>query len=403
MAGGLKFNSNKKLLNPDTINSVFLICERNEENKNMSTVSPFLIKKALENAASGKIKSCRLTKNGDLIIECVNAKQAAKVVQLEELSPTIRVNISEHQHLNVTKGMIYTKFVKELTDAEIVAELSEQGVISVKRFKSRDQISRKLTEDDNGLYLLTFNSTILPMEIYIGYYRTKVRPYIPNPLRCFKCYRFGHTSQLCNDTEKCANCSEEKHTDQNEMCGNTQKCANCLKDHNSFSKKCLKYQEEFSIQKIKVEMKIPLYQARLMYNKSHPERSYSDAMRTCTCKCSCSQQASLNIQDNISPSISAETNDENKQLHSLSTPFEEQMELEESTPDKTTSINIMDILEPDKILTLKNAQGKNIALLPKNTSKRQLSIIKKEKKHKRHNNGGATTSKISDSSSFDEI
>jgi hypothetical protein len=408
MAGGLKFNSNKKLSNPDSIYTVFLICERKDANKDMSTISPFLIKKCLENAASGKLKSCRLTKNGDLIIECFNTKQAAKVIQLEELSSSIHVNISEHQHLNVSKGMIYTTFLKDLTDAEIIAELSEQGVTALKRFKNRDKISRKLTDSDNGLYLLTFNATKLPMEIHIGYYPTKIRPYIPNPLRCFKCFRFGHINQSCNDHEKCPNCCEDRHIDKNEICNNTQKCANCSEAHNSFSKNCLKYQAEFAIQKIKVEMKIPLYQARIMYHRTHPERTYSDVMRTCKCKCSCSQQDLTNDQDKTSTSILAEINGEKIQQSPSVSP-EEKMDLEEPTPmnQQSTinqpSINIMNTYDPKNFLSVKSTQGKNITILPKNSSKRQLSIIKQTKKIKLQNSGirDLTKSKISDSS--DEV
>ncbi|GBO11583.1 hypothetical protein AVEN_202519-1 [Araneus ventricosus] len=36
-----------------------------------------------------------------------------------------------------------------------------------------------------------------------------VRPFIPNPLRCFKCQRFGHSQTNCRGTLTCARCAEK--------------------------------------------------------------------------------------------------------------------------------------------------------------------------------------------------
>ncbi|GBN08076.1 hypothetical protein AVEN_273830-1 [Araneus ventricosus] len=41
--------------------------------------------------------------------------------------------------------------------------------------------------------------------------RLSVRPYIPNPLRCFKCQRFGHSKTSCRGTLTCARCAEVGH------------------------------------------------------------------------------------------------------------------------------------------------------------------------------------------------
>ena len=48
----------------------------------------------------------------------------------------------------------------------------------------------------NTLFL-TFGSQELPKEITVGYLKVKVALFVPNPMRCFNCNKFGHTSQHC--------------------------------------------------------------------------------------------------------------------------------------------------------------------------------------------------------------
>lgn len=74
---------------------------------------------------------------------------------------------------------------------------------------------------ETGLYILTFSSTILPEHIMIGYERAAIRPYIPTPLRCNNCYRFGHTFKVCRNDKVCATCGDNYHY-QNDI-----NCINC--------------------------------------------------------------------------------------------------------------------------------------------------------------------------------
>ena len=45
----------------------------------------------------------------------------------------------------------------------------------------------------NTLFL-TFNTPYLPKEITVGYLKVNVALFVPNPMRCFNCNKFGHTS-----------------------------------------------------------------------------------------------------------------------------------------------------------------------------------------------------------------
>ncbi|GFS92976.1 hypothetical protein TNCV_1886281 [Trichonephila clavipes] len=53
----------------------------------------------------------------------------------------------------------------------------------------------------------TLLSSTLPQTIKAGYLNCKIRPYIPNPLRCFKCQRFGHSQTSSRGQLTCSMCT----------------------------------------------------------------------------------------------------------------------------------------------------------------------------------------------------
>ena len=59
----------------------------------------------------------------------------------------------------------------------------------------------------NTLFL-TFGSPELPKEITVGYLKVKVDLFVPNPMRCFNCNKFGHTSQRYKVAAKCPDCGK---------------------------------------------------------------------------------------------------------------------------------------------------------------------------------------------------
>ena len=51
-----------------------------------------------------------------------------------------------------------------------------------------------------------------PSDVKFCYQRIRTREYLPNPLRCYKCNRFGHTSRGCRSEETCQICSQSGHS-----------------------------------------------------------------------------------------------------------------------------------------------------------------------------------------------
>ncbi|GBM42067.1 hypothetical protein AVEN_158233-1 [Araneus ventricosus] len=82
-------------------------------------------------------------------------------------------------------------------EAEFLEELRDQNVCAARRINIRRDDRLIPTQH----VVLTFQSPVLRKSIKEGYINCKLRPYIPNPLRCFKCHRYGHSQQSCRGTD----------------------------------------------------------------------------------------------------------------------------------------------------------------------------------------------------------
>ncbi|GFW34518.1 RNA-directed DNA polymerase from mobile element jockey [Trichonephila clavipes] len=223
-------------------------------NNEMSKVSPFAIQKALI-GIGGEPKSVKRLRSGDLLIETNSALQTKSFLLAKHFlnSP---VTINPHKTLNSCRGIISETDLLGTPDGEILEGFSSQGVIQVRRITIKKDSTRIPTKH----LILTFNSPILPTNIKAGYLNCRIRPYIPNPLRCFKCQRFGHSQTSCRGQLTCSRCASVGHASTD--CNLEPKCVNCLQPHPSDSKICPKWKIEKQIQEIKTTKNISYPEAR---------------------------------------------------------------------------------------------------------------------------------------------
>ena len=85
------------------------------------------------------------------------------------------------------------------------------------------------------MYILTYNSERNKKKI--GYINEKTEKYIPNPLRCFKCQKFGHHGSVCNGHTICGECGEREPNHTTINC-NVNRYANCSENHPSYTRSC---------------------------------------------------------------------------------------------------------------------------------------------------------------------
>jgi len=112
----------------------------------------------------------------------------------------VPVKVSPHRSLNISRGVIRSRDIAGCSVEEIVEELQPQGVTAAVIIHVRDGDSRRRT----NTVVLTFASPHPPKHITDGYLRVPVEPYIPNPLRCFKCQKIR--PQLQSLQERCYMC-----------------------------------------------------------------------------------------------------------------------------------------------------------------------------------------------------
>ncbi|GBN52948.1 hypothetical protein AVEN_205655-1 [Araneus ventricosus] len=187
----------------------FLIKRISSSNETFHSVSPFLVEKAIISNI-GEVKCTKKLRSGDLLVEVQSRKQSLQIVKVQTFS-NIPATVSPHATLNSSKGVITCGELLNVPTEEILKELQGQGVSHVRRISIRRDGQLQNTKH----LILTFDSAKLPENIKAGYMRLSVRTYIPNPLRCFQCQRFGHSKTSCRGTLTCARCAEVGHESTN--------------------------------------------------------------------------------------------------------------------------------------------------------------------------------------------
>ena len=91
----------------------------------------------------------------------------------------------------------------------------------------------------------------LPKSVNIGFERHRVSVYIPNPVRCGKCQRYGHKANHCRaEKPRCPRCAQAHQYGSCTVPAEQLRCANCGETHSSAYKGCKKYKEVSSALKL---------------------------------------------------------------------------------------------------------------------------------------------------------
>lgn len=135
--------------------------------------------------------------------------------------------------------------------------LSGQGVVAESRITLHCDGNEKPTQH----VILTFNKTTLPKSVKAGYRHCKVRPFIPNSRRCFKCQRFEHSSATCRGKASCARCGSVSPYSI-EHCGQACRCVNCSGSHAAYSHSCPSWKREKGIIALQTKENISYPKAR---------------------------------------------------------------------------------------------------------------------------------------------
>ncbi|KAF0297978.1 Gem-associated protein 2 [Amphibalanus amphitrite] len=230
----------------------------------------------------GSIVRCDRMRDGALEVEFRKSEEAAKALDATRFVfsegrasgrrlVSIPLTVEPHRSKNSSRGVINCFDLRGVSDEDIADGLADFGVTAARRI-----MTKRGTVSTNNI-ILTFDSTDLPSEIRVGYVKVRVRPFVPAPMRCFRCQRFGHTKDNCRGRPTCSKCASQDHTD--ETCDSeTPRCVNCGEGqtpHSAYDRSCPAYVKEKEIMTIKATRNLSFKEAREVYNQSHPKTSYA--------------------------------------------------------------------------------------------------------------------------------
>ena len=254
----------------------FIVLESLDE-KQLTKINPIVIEKTI----SGIVKPVSVKKinNGTLLIEVDKKPYADNLLKMNNFAG-LKIKSFPHISLNSSKGVARSSELSLCTLDEIKTYLKPQGVSDVKRIsiKRNDEIINTNT------YIFTFNRSQVPKELKVGYNIIKIDPYIPNPLRCYNCQKFGHHESKCLKSAICKKCGESGSDHVELTCANPIRCANCQSSHPADSRDCIVWKKEKEINRIKYTNNISFPEARKIVQSQNqfPNKSYAQVTKSST-------------------------------------------------------------------------------------------------------------------------
>ncbi|GFT64944.1 uncharacterized protein TNCV_3947121 [Trichonephila clavipes] len=216
-------------------------------------------------------------RSGDLFLEVSSSNQATALMKLQKLAH-LDITVAPHSTLNFSRGVISPADFLNVSTEEIKENMKAQKVCDVRRITIRRDGQVLNTKH----LILTFSTPDLPQTVKMAYIRCPVRPYIPNPLRCFQCQRYGHSKNVCRGQPTCPRCGESGHDSAD--CKKKEQCLNCKGEHPAYSRSCPTWITEKEITAVKIKEKISYPEARRVVLSRTPVsgKSYASATRKST-------------------------------------------------------------------------------------------------------------------------
>jgi hypothetical protein len=205
--------------------------------------------------AVGTVTSAKKLRSGSVLIEVANRHQAELALRLNTWID-VPMKVSPHKTLNTSRGIIRCREFRDCDDAEVKEALQSQGVIGVRHIFA----TRNGKKEATNTFILTFNSPTPPTAVKAAYMKLTVEPYIPNPLRCYKCQKFGHGQNTCKHCTVCARCGQDGHVDTD--CQAPAHCLNCRGDHPAYSKDCPQWLFQREVTAVKFTQNVSFREAK---------------------------------------------------------------------------------------------------------------------------------------------
>jgi len=239
--------------------------------------SPRSLNKELIDKARGEVEKVFLTKQGGLKIIAKNQTQKDRLLKITEINDKpVEVSIPyslKHQSLSsrsppvqrqandyFVKGVVYGLLEDEQNLNEIAIENGAHHMCRIGNSEHSKSTLIAFTKD-----------TVLPPYLEVNGRKFKIFPFVPKPLRCFRCNIFGHSSNFCRRNVVCSSCAGGHFVtdcpDKSKL-----KCINCGQGHSAAYTKCPVYIKTQAALKIRSEQHVTLAEAVVKVDEIKTQR-----------------------------------------------------------------------------------------------------------------------------------
>ena len=240
---------------------------------NLGKINPISVAKTI-NDLVGKVEKVQSLKNG---LKIVCQKSQANLLRKENKFGRYRCSFTlknNKEFLPKIKGITHG-IPLSIEISELEKELKDKNVsVSFGKISRLQKFYKtKGGKTDTESIIIEFNSESkieFPLHLFMGYKRITVKEFIPHPIRCFNCQKYGHISQNCRSKQKCPVCSEEHSFEQ---CQNKdkKKCSNCGGNHSAGYKGCQVFKEAKEIKELSYQKKITYAEATKQMKFPNPQ------------------------------------------------------------------------------------------------------------------------------------
>ena len=229
------------------------------EGVTLTKLNPWKLQKSL-NRIAGELENVDYIKSGALLATCRDMDQVKKWLKTKCIQFSEDLNIAISVTVALTGQSVQGKiYIPQNDDYEnsiedLLEQLRPQGVINIRKFYHDSEKSHI------PLYVVTFFNEMLPKYIKVGYRRLTIDQYVPQPLKCIKCFQYGHHKNSCRNKTRCRRCGGLDHL--TETCTQSAICPSCKGPHEAFNKECPTQIKEVKIAELKAKKKISYQDAR---------------------------------------------------------------------------------------------------------------------------------------------
>ena len=201
-------------------------------------ISPLVLENKLLSLCPTREMCFRPQKTNEWLIEATTKAQSDIFLKIEEIQG-IKVSVKSHDMLNYIQGTVVLPQIdedEEIPDKTILLDSLKLRYDNINNIEVFEIPNRKDHKNPIRIAKIKFIGQDLPQKIKILGQNREVRPYVPKPLQCKLCCKFGHTHKVCQNKEICIVCGSEEHT-TNWKCPDMN-CSNCGQLHHARSKEC---------------------------------------------------------------------------------------------------------------------------------------------------------------------